>query len=422
MAQGINPILAAQIRKDLQYVWDVGDNLFQSLKEAGLLLSRPISLRHPFIFYALHLSAFSVRLINLAKPGFINGHGFDELYDRGIDPPADENATPVEITFPTWQEIQEYQSHCRRGVLDVLKLQVISIHLLHALRLVVEHDLMHHETLRYMMGQTHLTKFYDLPDSSDSVDSVESGRVRVQSGIVIPGVKKTNGYHARLDNEYDLRRRDVDSFVIGKYAVTNAEFLDFMKAGGYSQRDFWGRYWKWIQDMEISMPASWRKRESTYQVSYIPTDNDDETSISQRPVLVSVAEAEAYAKWKGGRLPTEEEWVRATVNRDEEPQYDRGWQPVQKGSIAWSGVVGLCGNGWEITSSMFQPFEGFEPSHLYPGYSADFYDGNHHVLKGASPHTDPLLFRSSFRNFFQPCYRFVLAKFRVVWNDSDKGS
>eukprot|EP00178_Gracilaria_changii_P010511 TRINITY_DN305_c1_g1_i11.p1 TRINITY_DN305_c1_g1~~TRINITY_DN305_c1_g1_i11.p1 ORF type:complete len:417 (+),score=35.52 TRINITY_DN305_c1_g1_i11:1402-2652(+) len=409
----IKPTLAAQIRKDLEYVWDIGDKLFQTLDEESLLYSRPISLRHPFVFYALHLPAFSVRLINLAHPRLIEGHKFDEPFTRGIDPPADENAAPTEVPLPSRPEVLGYKAHCRRGVLEALRLSDIPPKLLQALRLVVEHELMHHETLRYMMAQTYLGKFYDVIDDSDPAEPVT---VKVESGVIIPGVEKTMGYHARLDNEHDLRPRHVDSFLMQKYAVTNADYLQFIKAGGYSQRELWGCHWDWIQRVGIKMPASWRRINSTFQVSYVPTDQDDENNINQRPVLVSVAEAAAYAKWRGGRLPTEEEWVQAAKNARGEPQYDRGWQPVQKGSKAWSDVVGLCGNGWEITSTLFETFEGFEPSDLYPEYSADFFDGNHFVLKGASPYTDPLLHRSSFRNFFQPCYRFVFAKFRIVWD------
>ncbi|CAN8068686.1 unnamed protein product [Agarophyton chilense] len=413
MTPSVNAGFTIQTRKDLEYVWDVDDLLFQTLREEDLLYTRPIALRHPFVFYALHLPAFAVRLINLAKPGLISKHEFDELYARGIDPPADECSPHIELPYPSWKGIQEYKSRCRNGVLNTLNLEAHSPDLLHALRLVVEHDLMHHETLRYMMCQTRLAKVYELCYDSEPSKSC---RVRVKQGVVIPGAEKINGYLARLDNEHDLNPRHVEPFYMEKYAVTNADYLQFIEAGGYTKAELWGVHWDWVERLEVTMPATWRRSDAGYQVSYMPTEQDDEGTISERPVLVSIAEAAAYARWKGARLPMEEEWVRAAVNKHVEPKYDRGWQPVQKCSEAWSGVVGLCGNGWEITSSMFESFEGFEPSTLYPEYSADFFDGNHHLLKGASPHTDPLLFRSSFRNFFQPCYRFVFAKFRLVWD------
>jgi formylglycine-generating enzyme required for sulfatase activity len=74
----------------------------------------------------------------------------------------------------------------------------------------------------------------------------------------------------------------------------------------------------------------------------------------------------------------------------------------------------MTGNGWEWTSDIFAPFEGFEPHPHYPGYSADFFDGGHYVLKGASPRTADLLTRPSFRNWFRPEYPHMYAGFRLV--------
>ena len=78
-------------------------------------------------------------------------------------------------------------------------------------------------------------------------------------------------------------------------------------------------------------------------------------------------------------------------------------------------MLELVGNGWEWTSSTFGPFRGFEPMASYPGYSADFFDGQHRVLLGASWATDAQLVRRSFRNWFQPNYPYVFAKFRCVY-------
>lgn len=80
------------------------------------------------------------------------------------------------------------------------------------------------------------------------------------------------------------------------------------------------------------------------------------------------------------------------------------------------GVAGLVGNGWEWTSTLFAPFEGFEPHAFYAGYSANFFDDGHYVLKGGSPRTAALLLRRSFRNWFQPFYPNIYASFRCVEN------
>jgi formylglycine-generating enzyme required for sulfatase activity len=155
----------------------------------------------------------------------------------------------------------------------------------------------------------------------------------------------------------------------------------------------------------------------------------------QWPVYVSQAEASAYARWAGRNLPTEAQWQRAAYGTPEgrENPYPWGevpphsglgnfnfcgWDPVPLGAFPENrsafGVMGLLGNGWEWTSTVFAPFPGFRAFACYPGYSADFFDGKHFVLKGGSARTAACMLRRSFRNWFQPHYPYVHAGFRCV--------
>jgi len=155
------------------------------------------------------------------------------------------------------------------------------------------------------------------------------------------------------------------------------------------------------------------------------------------PVYVTHLEAEAYAKWLGKSLPTEQQFNRAAYADgspgsrrypwgSEPPTHTRGnfdfkrWDPepvhaTPAGDSAW-GVSQLVGNGWEWTSTPFGPFPGFKPRETYPGYSANFFDGEHYVLKGGSSRTAARLLRRSFRNWFRRDYPYVYATFRCVEN------
>ena len=136
------------------------------------------------------------------------------------------------------------------------------------------------------------------------------------------------------------------------------------------------------------------------------------------PVYVSQAEAAAYARWKGRRLMTEAEWHRAAKGATAGHADFAGFDPIPVGShpetASVHGVQDLIGNGWEWTSTVFGPFDGFVPMRSYPEYSADFFDGRHYVMKGASPATARELIRPSFRNWFRSNYPYVYAKFRTV--------
>jgi iron(II)-dependent oxidoreductase len=172
------------------------------------------------------------------------------------------------------------------------------------------------------------------------------------------------------------------------------------------------RRWYWRGMFErVPLPASW-------------------------PVYVTWAEANAFASWRGQRLPSEAEYRRAAYGLragGEGPtcrpvSYDNfdfaRWDPEPVGSYSHAasdfGVEDLVGNGWEWTSTVFAPFDGFAPLPSYPEYSAEFFDGEHHVMKGAPPLTAAPLVRWGFRNWFRPRYPFVYATFRCVSGEGEQ--
>ncbi len=158
----------------------------------------------------------------------------------------------------------------------------------------------------------------------------------------------------------------------------------------------------------------------------------------QWPVYVTHRQAQAYTEWKGMRLATEAEfhraaygtpfgeerafpWGAASPNTDHGNFNFQAWDPspVTTGSQGDSafGVAQMLGNGWEWTSTLFHPFEGFSPLPTYPGYSARFFNRDHYVVKGAGPHTAGRLLRRSFRNWFRQGYPHAHTGFRCVKTD-----
>ena len=152
------------------------------------------------------------------------------------------------------------------------------------------------------------------------------------------------------------------------------------------------------------------------------------------PAMVTLYEAAAFCQWKGNgaRILSETGSMQysVTINvcsmllhagnnnwkyRTATPvgTMDDGVRIHENQADA---VHDMVGNGWEWTSTVFNGLEGFSPMATYPEYSTDFFDGKHFVLKGASPYTSQRLQRLSFRNFFQPNYAFVHAKFRVAYS------
>jgi formylglycine-generating enzyme required for sulfatase activity len=237
------------------------------------------------------------------------------------------------------------------------------------------------------------------------------------------------------DNEYELHAVDLPSFAMDRYKITNHEYLEFMNDGGYGNRALWSDAdWAWKETHAISHPAFWQRQGQEWLWKGM---FEDISLPAGWPVYVSHAEASAYALWAGKSLPTEAQWQRAAYGAPDgrfreypwgsaSPDSSRGnfdfenWDPVAVGAYPQGasqfGVEDMLGNGWEWTSTVFAPFAGFKPFPFYPGYSADFFDGRHYVIKGASPRTAACMLRPSFRNWFQPHYQYVYAGFRCVSN------
>jgi formylglycine-generating enzyme required for sulfatase activity len=203
---------------------------------------------------------------------------------------------------------------------------------------------------------------------------------------------------------------------IDQYEVTNARFKAFVDAGGYRDARWWrAEDWEWVVSEHLTHPPFWERDDSgwrwrgMFESVSLPLD---------WPVYVTWAEANAYAAWRGLRLPTESQYIRAASGTGLGNCDFVRWDPEPVGqrrtSVSEFGVRDLAGNGWEWTADVFAPFSGFTPLPSYPEYSADFFDASHFVMKGASPVTAEALVRPGFRNWFRPRYPYVYATFRCV--------
>lgn len=405
------------------------------------LYERPIPERHRIVFYLGHLEAFDWNLLHDRIPGAKPFHAeFDRLFAFGIDPVGGGLPDDEPRDWPGLAEIEAY----RRSVRTLLDAAVRSGSLREEeddefsaatlLNVAIEHRLMHAETLAYLLHQLPAEKKIAPLRAPAPVSSTPRPRmIEIPTGVATLGLAHNSIFG--WDNEYDLNRRETPAFAIDQYKVTNGQYLEFMQAGGYDDRTLWhGADWEWKNPAGITHPVFWKKVNGSWQYRRM----FDEVPLPlDWPVYVSQAEASAYSRWAGKELPSESQWHRAAYATPtgterpfpwgtEPPELEHGyfdfqqWDPgpvnaFPAGQSAF-GVVGLLGQGWEWTSSLFEPFEGFRPFSFYPGYSANFFDGKHFVMKGGSPRTAAVMLRRSFRNWFQPNYQYVYAGFRCVEN------
>ena len=393
------------------------------LLEPEMFYERPIELRHPFVFYAGHLPGFSFnKLVAEALHGAPVDAELQRLFERGIDP-ADslEAQRHVREAWPARERVAAFAEACDAAVLDAYArapLEDAGVSPLlergEVATTILEHEEMHHETLLYIMHRAPLAAKRGGGRCSAYVEAEPAtrGRAPVAAGTATLGARRDELAFG-WDNEFDALTVAVPAFEIDVNNVTNGEWLAFVHAGGpvppfwLAKEDGFG-----LRAMfeELPLPLSW-------------------------PVYVTQAQAAAYAAWRGSRLPTEAEYHRAAFSTpegeerafpwgSEAPTSERGNfdfrrfdpEPVgirPSGTSAW-GVADLIGNGWEWTATPFAPLPGFRAMTSYPQYSADFFDGAHYVVKGASPVTNRNHIRRSFRNWYRPEYPYVFATFRTV--------
>jgi len=418
-----------------------GSDLFSRMQEARAitdaifshvvptaLYNRPVKERHRLIFYLGHLEAFDWNLFQAPLGLKSQEVELDRLFAFGIDPVG--GGLPGDAASD-WPELAQVQSYCKQARAQIDKrLHEVDSHLF---EVAIEHRLMHAETLAYLLHN--LAYDCKIPQECVSAYSTRAPtpyQVMIPEGLAQLGMKPQSAFG--WDNEFGEHQVHVPQFMCDAFAVTNQQYLQFVQAGGYQEKAFWRpEDWQFISEDEIQHPHFWQLQADSrwyYRGMFGIAPLDPAC-----PVYVTFAEALAFAAWAKKRLPTEAEWQRAAYGTHNEerrlypwgdavPDATRGnfhykaWDPMPvdahpAGRSAF-GVSDLLGNGWEWTATPFGPLPGFEPFPFYPGYSANFFDGKHFVMKGGSARTHRSMLRSSFRNWFQPHYPHVYATFRCV--------
>ena len=334
--------------------------------------------------------------------------------------------------------VLDYLGQIKQRVLDRLAGHEPDARELYHYQLAVHHESMHAEAFTW----TRQTMGYAAPSLGIRVDAAGTGDrdlavigdARIEGGTFSLGARRGQGFV--FDNEKWEHPVEVAPFSISKTAVTNAEFLDFVDAGGYRARELWSSPgWVWREKAAAEHPLYWKCEDGAWSERFF----DGWGPLRERAPVVHVGwyEAEAYCTWARRRLPSEAEWECAAstapnvpgkrlfpwgddldslaanlgfnscgaVDVDAYPQGDSGW-----------GCRQMLGNVWEWTASAFYPYPGFVVDTPYREYSAPWF-GYPKVLKGGAWATSPNLVTNTHRNFFEPNRRDVFAGFRTCARD-----
>jgi gamma-glutamyl hercynylcysteine S-oxide synthase len=357
-----------------------------------------------------------------------------DMYDASLHPREERPS----LSLLDRSDADMYLGAVRRAVLDTLEEADFDGNdpLLRdgfVYNMIVQHEAQHNET----MLQTLQLKRGEAYKPEPRV-VLPTGKAPEREMVSIPGgefVMGTDDRAVALDNERNAHVVDLPDFLIDATPVTNRAFVEFVEDGGYKRRELWDeKGWEYVKEEGITEPKHWYQPEPhswwTERFGF-----DEPLNLAAPVVHVSWYEADAYARWTGKRLPTEEEWEKAAswdpktgTKRlypwgDEPPTSARAnldqlaFQPAEVGAYPEGasayGVLGMIGDVWEWTASDLYAYPGFE-AFPYQEYSEIFFGPGYKVLRGGSWATRPSAIRNTFRNWDYPIRRQLFAGFRCA--------
>jgi ergothioneine biosynthesis protein EgtB len=281
----------------------------------------------------------------------------------------------------------------------------------------INHEQQHQELiltdLKYMLGQNPLLPVYREIEHQPNAEAPAINWVPFEEKVVEIG---NTGDEFTYDNEHPRHRTLIQNFELADRLITNGEYLEFMEDDGYSRSELWlDEGWSTVKENAWKAPLYWFKREGKWM--QFTLGGAREVDVHEPVTHVSYYEADAFARWKGVRLPTEEEWEHACGDRAIEGNFvdDGHLNPAGVPSEASSTQLKqMYGDVWEWTMSAYAPYPNYKP---LPGALGEYngkFMANQYVLRGGSCATSRSHIRKTYRNFFHAHARWQFSGIRLA--------
>ena len=385
---------------------DLYERLFQTLVSDEAYYVKPISLRHPLIFYYGHTNTFFINKLILA--GLITERvnpQFESMFAVGVDEMAWDEESAKNYNWPTPLQVKAYRA-CVREVVDKLittlplNLPIDWENLWWPILMGIEHEHIHLETSSVLIRQhaLHFVQSLDFWAPCEAIDAIAPVNSLVDIPESLIKLSKSPQYFG-WDNEYGNFETQCPAFHAAKYLTSNAEFFAFVEAGGYKQDLYWqeeGVVWRHYA--QAIHPTFWLKQGDVWKLRLMTEEIDMPWSW---PVEVNYHEAKAFCNWQSAntgkqvRMPTEHEWyslyahvglsdekVARSMNANLFLDHYSSSCPVN--TFAHGDLYDVVGNAWQWTETPIFPFDGFKVHPLYDDFTTPTYDGRHNIIKGGS--------------------------------------
>lgn len=321
------------------------------------------------------------------------------------------------LSRPTVKEVLEYRAYIDEKMVQFI--EHCSFELWSEVAFMIEignnHEQQHQELiltdLKYLLAQNPLLPIYRerLIPILKTTDDLKW--IAYSEGITKIG---NEGDEFTYDNEHPIHQTFIQNFELTDRLITNKEYLEFINDGGYKESKYWlDEGWSMLQREQWNAPLYWFKRDEQWMNFTLSGARSVEPS---EPVThISYYEADAFARWKGVRLPTEQEWEHACSSMQVSGNFvdDNAFHPVPN-DAQHNGLKQMFGDVWEWTMSGYSPYPNYKPlSGALGEYNGKFM-ANQYVLRGGSCATSKSHIRKTYRNFFHADARWQFSGIRLA--------
>lgn len=387
--------------------YQVEAELYKTLKRDETFYLRADSLRHPIIFYYGHTSAFFINKLILA--GLVKERInplIESMCAIGVDEMSWDDLNAAHYDWPSVAEVTEFRRQVIELVGNLIDTMPLELPIdwdspWWPLIMGIEHMRIHIETSSVLIRQLPLAEVVANPNflaCQEFPAAPKNEIINVLGGLVNIGKDLDNPYYG-WDNEYGLHQAEVKNMKVSKFLVSNQEFLSFVEAQGYSQKEYWTEEgWGWVTYIQAKHPRFWINKDGKW---YQRNMTEIIAMPWSWPVEVNYLEAKAFCNWKSKqdgkttRLPTEDEWHQmfdicqvAAFQEADVPKANTNlnyWAsscPVNK--FRFDSLYDIIGNVWQWTEVPIYPYKGFKVHPLYDDFTTPTFDGQHNLIKGGS--------------------------------------
>ena len=391
--------------------WTLYESLFDCLADEQAYFNKAISLRHPLIFYYGHTATFYINKLMAGRyiDQRVDDH-IEAIMAIGVDEMSWDDLNDSHYSWPSVAEVRDYRNKVFALVSEVIRTLPLTLPIdwqspAWVILMGIEHERIHLETSSVLIRQLPIDWVKPQPhwpacrQARHQREAVPHNSLVPQAGGRVSQGKTDDTYG--WDNEYGTLHSDVAPFSASKMLVSNAEFFEFVTAGGYQNETWWdGEGWRWCQFAKADKPTFWVGDIAHPDALRLRLLTEEVTMPWDWPAEVNQLEAAAFCRWKAEvtgepvQLPSEAEW---TFLRDSLDSDQTNWSraPGNINLEYWASscavdrfqqgeLYDVIGNVWQWTTTPISGFEGFRVHPLYDDFSTPTFDGQHNIIKGGS--------------------------------------